>query len=54
MNGRKRESIGKYAQRLERKHGIRRARAQLAHEYAVAIYYMLKRSEPFNEERFLR
>jgi len=54
MNGRKRESIGKYAQRLESKYGIRRARAQLAHEYAVAIYYMLKRSEPFNEERFLR
>jgi len=53
MNGRKIESIGKYAQRLESKYGIRRARAQLAHEYAVAIYYILKRQEPFDEARFL-
>lgn len=54
MNGRKIESIGKYVQRLESKYGIRRARAQMAHEFAVAIYYMLKRGEPFDEEKFLR
>lgn len=49
----KNEALAKYAQRLESKYGIRRTRAQLAHEFAVAIYYMLKRGEPFDLERFL-
>jgi transposase len=53
VNGKKIESIGTYASRLESKYGIRRARAQLAHEFAVAIYYMLKHGKPFDEERFL-
>jgi len=47
------ETIAKYAQRLENKYGRRRARAQIAHKFAVAVYYMLKNNEVFNEQRFL-
>ena len=47
------EAIAKYANRLENKYGRRRARAQIAHKFAVAIYYMLKNGEEFNEQRFL-
>ena len=53
INGQKIDAIGKYARRLESRYGLRRARAQLAHEFAVAIYYMLKHGEPFDQERFL-
>ena len=47
------DAIGKYYARLERKHGRARARAQIAHKFAVAIYYMLKRGQVFDEARFL-
>ncbi|NIV93875.1 IS110 family transposase [candidate division KSB1 bacterium] len=47
------EGIRKYYQRLEGKYGRARARAQMAHKFCVAIYYMLKRGEAFDEARFL-
>ena len=39
---------------LESKYDRRRARAQIAHKFAAAIYYMLKNGEVFDEQRFLK
>ncbi|MFQ5825502.1 MAG: IS110 family transposase [bacterium] len=47
------EGIKKYYQKLEGKYGRARARAQMAHKFNVAIYYMLKRGQAFDEARFL-
>jgi transposase len=46
------ERIGKYYRRLESKYGRPRARARIAHQFAVSVYAMLKKQEPFSEERF--
>ena len=54
VNAQTNEEIKKYANKLESKYGRRRARAQSAHKFAVAIYFMLKNSEPFDLERFLK
>jgi transposase len=48
------EVIRTYYQRLESKYGKRRARAQIAHKFAVAIYYMLKNGQGFDEKRFVQ
>jgi transposase len=47
------EHIAKYVNRLESKHGRRRARAQIAHKFAVAIFHMLKNEQVFDLKRFL-
>ena len=47
------EPIAKYYQRLENKYGRRRARAQIAHKFAVAIYFMLKDGKVFDQKRFV-
>lgn len=47
-------AINKKFERLVAKHGRRKARAIMGHQYAVAVYYMLKYKKPFNEELFLR
>ena len=44
----------KLFQRLERKHGKGKAMTLLAIRLARAVYFMLRRREPFDEERFLR
>jgi transposase len=54
INAQTNEEIKKYADKLESKYGRRRARAQIAHKFAVAIYFMLKNSQPFDLERFLK
>jgi transposase len=54
INAQTNELIKKYAHKLESKYGRRRARAQIAHKFAVAIYFMLKNSKPFDLERFLK
>jgi predicted 3-demethylubiquinone-9 3-methyltransferase (glyoxalase superfamily) len=54
INAQTNEEIKRYAHKLESKYGRRRARAQIAHKFAVAIYFMLKNSEPFDLERFLK
>lgn len=48
------ERIRKYYQKLESKYGKPNARARIAHKFNVAIYYMLKNEEPFDEKRFLQ
>jgi len=45
--------IKKYYDRLIHKHGVRKARGIMGHKFAVAIYYMLKNGEAFDEKRFL-
>jgi transposase len=48
------ELIRTYYHRLESKYGKRKARAQIAHKFAVAIYYMLKNGQGFDEKRFVQ
>jgi hypothetical protein len=38
--------------RLARKHGKAKALSILAHRLARAVYYMLKRGQPFDAQRF--
>ncbi|MFX0141061.1 MAG: IS110 family transposase [Candidatus Hodarchaeota archaeon] len=46
--------IRTYFQRLVSKHGPRKARSIIAHKFAVAIYYMLKNGEAFDEVKFVQ
>jgi len=48
------ERIGRYYQKLESKYGKRNARSRIAHKFNVAVYYMLKNSQPFDEKRFVQ
>lgn len=41
INAQTNEDIKKYTHKLESKYGRRRARAQIAHKFTVAIYFML-------------
>ena len=45
--------VKKYKAKLQRKHGKGKALTILAHKIGRAVYYMLKRNEVFNVERFL-
>jgi transposase len=45
--------IKKYYQRLESKHGKKKARGIIAHKFGVCVYYMLKNGEAFDEDRFV-
>ncbi len=54
INGQSSESIGKYIQRLESRHGRAKARARIAHKFCKAVYYMLKNGIPFDEKKFLQ
>ena len=47
------ERIRKYYQKLESRYGRPNARARIAHKFNVAIYYMLKNNQPFDERRFV-
>ena len=51
---RKSPRIGAYLRTLESKHGKSKAKTLLAHKLGRAIYYMLKRETPFDEDRFLK
>jgi len=55
INVAQRESPGikKYYQKLQSKQGVRKARAIVAHKFAIATYYLLKHSKGFDEKRFL-
>ena len=48
------ERIGKLYNKMERKYGTQRARARLRHKLAVAVYFMLKNNQAFDEERFVQ
>ena len=43
----------KYHQRLQRKFGKGKALSILAHKIGRAVYFMLKRNQAFDPERFL-
>jgi len=45
--------VKKYKAKLQRKHGKAKALTILAHKIGRAVYYMLKRKEVFNTDRFL-
>ena len=45
--------VNKYKQKLQRKHGKAKALTILAHKIGRAVYYMLKRKEVFDTDRFL-
>jgi len=47
------ERIKKYYQKLESKYGKSKARARIGHKFNVAIYYMLKNNQPFDEKKFV-
>lgn len=47
------EPIRKYYQRLQSKHGPANAKSRIAHKFAVAIYYMLKNGQAFDEHKFV-
>ena len=46
-------NIKKYYERLISKHGVGKAKSIMAHKFAVAVYFMLKNKEAFDEKRFL-
>ena len=45
--------IKRYFEKLQSKHGPRKAKAIIAHRFAVAIYYMLKNGQAFDEVKFV-
>jgi len=47
------EPIKKYYDRLQSKHGPGKAKSIIAHKFGVAVYYMLKNGEAFDEHRFV-
>lgn len=47
------QPIRKYYQKLESRYGRSNARARMSHKFNVAIYYMLKNSQPFDEIKFI-
>ena len=46
--------VKKYKEKLQRKHGKAKALSIVAHKIGRAIYYMLKRKEVFNIDKFLQ
>jgi transposase len=46
--------IKKYYERLINKHGNKRAKSIMNHKFGVAIYYMLKNKQGFDEKRFVQ
>jgi len=47
------ERIKRYYERLKSKHGKGKSKSIIAHKFAVAVYYMLKNGEAFDEDKFL-
>jgi len=45
--------IKKYYEKIKSKHGQKKARAMIAHKFGVAIYFMIKNGEVFDENRFV-
>jgi transposase len=45
--------IKRYYERLKSKHGPGKAKSIIAHKFAVAVYFMLKNGEGFDEKRFV-
>jgi transposase len=47
-------TIDNYYQRLINKYGKKKAKAIMNHKFGVAIYYMLKNKQGFDEQRFIQ
>jgi transposase len=45
--------IKKYYEKLKSKHGPGKAKSVIAHKFGVAVYYMLKNGQAFDEKRFV-
>jgi len=45
--------IRNYYRKLEANYGKSKARARIAHKFNIAVYYMLKNNQPFDEIRFI-
>ncbi len=48
------EVLGRYGDLLESRHGKKKAKRIFAHRYGKAVYFSLKRQEPFNLDKFLQ
>lgn len=46
--------INKYYQKLQTKYGKKRAKSIISHKFGIAIYYMLKNKQVFDEVRFIQ
>ena len=46
------QPINAYYEKLKSKHGPAKAKSVIAHKFAVAVYYMLKNGQAFDEKRF--
>lgn len=46
--------INKYYERITNKYGKKKAKATMNHKFGVAIYYMLKNKQGFDEKRFIQ
>jgi transposase len=44
--------IAQFYQRLQKQYGLKRAKSIISHKFGVAIYYMLKNKQVFDEKRF--
>lgn len=47
------DPIRKYYEKLKCKHGPAKAKSIIAHKFGVAVYYMLKNGQAFDEKRFV-
>jgi transposase len=47
------QKIRKYYEKLQAKHGKKKAKSIITHKFGVAIYFMLKNGEAFDEDRFV-
>jgi transposase len=50
----KSKSIGDYYQKLQSRFGKRKAKSVISHKFGIAIYYMLKNKQVFDEKRFVQ
>jgi transposase len=50
----KSQVIGEYYQKLQSRFGKRKAKSIVSHKFGIAIYYMLKNKQVFDEKRFVQ
>jgi len=50
----KSQLIGDYYQKLQSRFGKRKAKSVISHKFGIAIYYMLKNKQVFDEKRFVQ
>ena len=50
----KSQLIGDYYQKLQSRFGKRKAKSVISHKFGIAIYYMLKNKQVFDEQRFVQ